>query len=448
MNRAHGNVVATDRHGDPSSARTLWLAEATGRLEGLEFDEILARAPGLLARVTPTATLTIGVGGRPPDGAGPRRGPVASEGTAWRWEDFYLGPPEPVWLTVAGEERADEPLAAVFLAQLRLALAAAGYASELPHHSRRDWLTCLPQREALERRLDGDRDGNAALGLVLLEPRVEEGAYLKEAHDLAVRDFAQALQRRLRSGEQAYLVGPGLVGVLAGPDAESRLQLFLGRQGDVARSAWVNVRGVGAADALRLARERLDADGPADAPRTSLAPTRLANERVDVLCGLPLVKQLLEATVLDWRFTRPVTLVMDLPVGYAFEVVPTARRPVLVACHRASTGYLLDMVALVPDGLMVGKLTSNLLRSSLQKLALGQMVYSGPALDLDQLFPRERQVWRLVATGLDNAAIAARLGISSKTVANYVNSGGEKLGLRGRTELALAYWGLPLGDEG
>jgi pimeloyl-ACP methyl ester carboxylesterase/DNA-binding CsgD family transcriptional regulator len=42
-------------------------------------------------------------------------------------------------------------------------------------------------------------------------------------------------------------------------------------------------------------------------------------------------------------------------------------------------------------------------------------------LSLDELTPREREVLDIVAQGLDNYAIAARLGISEKTVRNHVS---------------------------
>ena len=59
----------------------------------------------------------------------------------------------------------------------------------------------------------------------------------------------------------------------------------------------------------------------------------------------------------------------------------------------------------------------------------------------DPLFPREREVWRLVVKGLDNAQIAAQLGVSEKTVANYVTNLRDKLNLNNRVELVLSYLG-------
>ena len=62
--------------------------------------------------------------------------------------------------------------------------------------------------------------------------------------------------------------------------------------------------------------------------------------------------------------------------------------------------------------------------------------------DVDRLTPRERQVLDLMAVGLDNRAIAAKLGIEYTTVRGHVRAVIEKLGARSRLEaVARAYQG-------
>ena len=57
-----------------------------------------------------------------------------------------------------------------------------------------------------------------------------------------------------------------------------------------------------------------------------------------------------------------------------------------------------------------------------------------------RLTPREREVLDLMARGLDNRAIAAKLGIQYTTVRGHVRSVVEKLGARSRLEaVARAY---------
>jgi DNA-binding CsgD family transcriptional regulator len=59
------------------------------------------------------------------------------------------------------------------------------------------------------------------------------------------------------------------------------------------------------------------------------------------------------------------------------------------------------------------------------------------------LTPRELEVLRCVAEGMDNLKIAALLSVSERTVKAHVSSLFRKLGIENRTELAL--WGHNLG---
>jgi DNA-binding NarL/FixJ family response regulator len=56
---------------------------------------------------------------------------------------------------------------------------------------------------------------------------------------------------------------------------------------------------------------------------------------------------------------------------------------------------------------------------------------------LDQLSPRELDVLRLIARGMDNPEIAAELGISPRTAKNHVSSILAKLGVSSRIQAAI-----------
>ena len=60
------------------------------------------------------------------------------------------------------------------------------------------------------------------------------------------------------------------------------------------------------------------------------------------------------------------------------------------------------------------------------------------AFGWSSLTPAERDVADLVARGLTNPEIAARLGVSAGTIKDHVSSALRKLGVRTRAELAAA----------
>ncbi|MFE4972483.1 LuxR C-terminal-related transcriptional regulator [Kitasatospora sp. NPDC056651] len=60
------------------------------------------------------------------------------------------------------------------------------------------------------------------------------------------------------------------------------------------------------------------------------------------------------------------------------------------------------------------------------------------AIPVTPLTPREHEVLRWAATGRTNPEIAAHLGLTCNTVTGYLKSAMHKLGVRNRTELALA----------
>ena len=71
-----------------------------------------------------------------------------------------------------------------------------------------------------------------------------------------------------------------------------------------------------------------------------------------------------------------------------------------------------------------------------------------PPDPLSVLTPRERQILELLATGLSTAAMAGRLGLTSKTVNNNLSVVFGKLGVANRTEAALLARGALGRDTG
>lgn len=77
-------------------------------------------------------------------------------------------------------------------------------------------------------------------------------------------------------------------------------------------------------------------------------------------------------------------------------------------------------------------------------VALGAGAPVAEKPDLTAIFPqltdREREVVALIAEGLDNREVAAAAYMGEGTVRNHISSILAKLGLRNRTQIAVAYW--------
>ncbi|MCL2019656.1 MAG: response regulator transcription factor [Oscillospiraceae bacterium] len=94
--------------------------------------------------------------------------------------------------------------------------------------------------------------------------------------------------------------------------------------------------------------------------------------------------------------------------------------------------------AMVFDPLALGRNPDTQLSAN-GMAVLGNTKHEKPA-DFSELTARENEILSLVATGLSNNEIAAKLFLSSGTVRNGVSAILEKLNLRDRTQLAVYYW--------
>ncbi len=118
----------------------------------------------------------------------------------------------------------------------------------------------------------------------------------------------------------------------------------------------------------------------------------------------------------------------------------------MTRCTAGASGFLLKDVTAEQlfhavrvvargDALLAPRVTRRLI-SEFTRIRSTDITPSTAAMDV--LTPRETEVLRLVAEGLSNGEIAARLVVSDETVKTHVSRILGKLGVRDRTQIVVA----------
>jgi two-component system nitrate/nitrite response regulator NarL len=139
--------------------------------------------------------------------------------------------------------------------------------------------------------------------------------------------------------------------------------------------------------------------------------------------------------------SAPAVLLWDLGAGGG-DALRTAPAPVLAlaadereaaeALRSGARGVLLRGAA--PEAISAALLAAARGLTVLDGHLAGELVRPPAAAPLEPLTPREREVLALLAEGLANKGIAARLGISEHTAKFHVNAILGKLGVESRAE--------------
>jgi DNA-binding CsgD family transcriptional regulator len=163
---------------------------------------------------------------------------------------------------------------------------------------------------------------------------------------------------------------------------------------------------------------------------------------IKVLSGSKLLIEAVMGALRDLDCTREFTLVLDYPLGLALTVCPSRHGSQVVVTESASPYYLQELLRKNPLGLLTGCVTLAQLRHLLEQISQGNTLPQLPKTERVTLRPKEWAVLRLVVQGLDNEAIAARLKISAKSVANLVQTIKTEMGVQTRTAMVARYYGL------
>jgi DNA-binding NarL/FixJ family response regulator len=127
--------------------------------------------------------------------------------------------------------------------------------------------------------------------------------------------------------------------------------------------------------------------------------------------------------------------------AYVFEALRAGASGFLL--KDSEPEQLLAGVRLVAAG--DGMLAPAVTRRLIDAFASGSLTPpAAPDTTLDALTPREREVLTLIAAGLSNAEIGARLGVGTGTVKTHVNALLTKLGVRDRVQATILAYDIGL----
>jgi DNA-binding NarL/FixJ family response regulator len=134
-----------------------------------------------------------------------------------------------------------------------------------------------------------------------------------------------------------------------------------------------------------------------------------------------------------------ILLAADEDDDFAGRALDAGARGILV--RTAGSADLVKAVRVVSQGEIWAR--RHVITTRMEHLAVNGLKRPGESsLTQELLSGREREVLLHTATGLSNKELADRLGISEGTVKAHLTRIFQKLGVRGRAELAAAYHGI------
>ena len=153
---------------------------------------------------------------------------------------------------------------------------------------------------------------------------------------------------------------------------------------------------------------------------------------------------------------QPDVVLMDIRMPVCDGVAATRRIKesypkvkIVMLTTFTDDGYISSAIDAGAEGYLLKSTPADGIVERIRAVEKGAMVFDkgvglsakkSDAISFPELTERENEVLSLIAAGLSNGEIAAKLFLSQGTVRNAVSSILDKLDLRDRTQLAVHYW--------
>jgi DNA-binding CsgD family transcriptional regulator len=145
-----------------------------------------------------------------------------------------------------------------------------------------------------------------------------------------------------------------------------------------------------------------------------------------------------------------VILLVDAPIGFALftlEVLDRRGCRVIVTTTNPCPEYVADLADQHPEALLVSVSLTHRLGDAMAALDRGRYWQAGE-IQPSCLTLRERTVLRCIARGWMTKQIAGELGFEHHSIENLAGRVYRKLGVDGRLQAALYYWGVFIPELG
>ncbi|MFI7051837.1 response regulator [Streptosporangium canum] len=187
------------------------------------------------------------------------------------------------------------------------------------------------------------------------------------------------------------------------------------------------------ADGIEVVAEAADGAEAVAAVRSTRPDVVLMDIRMPRMDGIEATRQIMSGGANGTRVVILTTYDLD---HYVYAALTAGASGFLL--KDVSPEHLVAAVRLVRSGDAL--LSPTITRRLIERFAPRDEAKADLHRDLSELTPRELEVLRLLATGLSNAELAARLTLSATTVKTHVARILSKLGLRDRVQaVVLAY---------